>query len=372
MNIWGEALRLSIFGESHGAAIGIVIDGLPGGIPLDMDQIRAEMQRRAPGRDALSTPRKEADQVEIVSGFFEGRTTGTPLTGLIYNTNTRSKDYQKDVIRPGHADYTGFVRYGAAHDYRGGGHFSGRITAPLVFAGAVAKQLLKRRGVTVGAHISRLGSIADKPFDPVSLTGAQAAAAGQKPFPVLDDAAGAAMQKAILDARGRQDSVGGVVECAVCGMPAGAGAPFFGSVESRLSSLLFSIPAVKGVAFGLGFGFADVTGKEANDEFYVKDGKIYTHTNHNAGVNGGITNGMPLLFTTVIKPTPSIAQPQRTVDLSKMENVVHTVHGRHDPCIVQRAVVVVEAAAALTMLDLLMDDKVQNKGEKAEGERDRL
>ena len=353
MNTWGEKIKLSIFGESHGQVIGVVIDGLPGGFELDLEEIGREMQRRAPGRDSLSTPRSEADQVEIVSGFFEGRTTGTPLTGLIYNGNTRSKDYKKDLIRPGHADYTGFMRYGESHDYRGGGHFSGRITAPLVFAGAVAKQLLKARGITVGAHIQKIGTIEDLSLNLTELSPDWLRSVSEKRFPVIDDAMGEQMQAYILEMRNHLDSVGGIVECAILGLPVGIGAPFFGSVESRLAGILFSVPAVKGVEFGAGFRFAEMTGKTANDEFYAEDGQVRTYTNNNAGINGGITNGMPVVFRTVIKPTPSIAQKQRTVDLSKMENAEIEVHGRHDPCIVHRAVPVIEAAAALTAYDLL-------------------
>ena len=354
MNTWGRKIGLSIFGESHGNGIGIVIDGIPSGTALDLEFIRSEMQRRAPGRDDLSTPRSEADEVEILSGFFDGVTTGTPLCGIIRNTNTKSKDYNKSLIRPGHADYTGLLKYGESHDYRGGGHFSGRITAPLVFAGAVAKQVLSENGIAVGSHIQRIGNVSDKAFDPVHITGEDLSKIRKKAFPVVDDEAGKRMRNEILAHRSRKDSVGGIVECAAVGVPAGVGEPFFGSLESVLSSMMFSIPAVKGVEFGAGFGFADMSGKEANDEFYVQDGKVRTYTNNNAGINGGITNGMPVLCSVVIKPTPSIASPQRTVDISGMEETDIEIHGRHDPCIVHRAAVVVESAMALSIMDLLI------------------
>lgn len=356
MNTWGEKINVSIFGESHGEAVGVVLDGIPSGVALDLAEIRREMKRRAPGRNSISTPRAEADEVHILSGFFDGKTTGTPLAGIIHNTNTISKHYQKELLRPGHADYTGFMRYGLSHDYRGGGHFSGRLTAPLVFAGAVAKQVLAARGVTVGAHILRIGEFWDQAFDPVDIAADQLRALWQKDFPVLERTAGEKMQKEILKQRDQLNSIGGIIECAVIGMPAGLGAPFFGSVESRLSSMIFSVPAVKGIEFGDGFGFADLTGKEANDEFYVEDGRIKTYTNHNAGINGGITNGMPVVFRAVVKPTASIAQKQRTVNIETMENTEIEVHGRHDPCITHRAAVVIEAAAALVMLDLLLDN----------------
>ena len=336
MNVWGENIKISIFGESHGEGIGIVIDGIPSGTALDLSEIDREMDRRAPGRNTVSTSRSEPDKPEILSGFFDGRTTGTPLAAIIRNTNTISKHYDRDRIRPGHADYTGFMRYGESHDYRGGGHFSGRITAPLVFAGAVAKQVLKGYGVTVGSHILRIADVYDDRFDPVNITEEELKAVSAKRFPVIDREKGRLMEEAIINARNDLNSVGGWVECAVIGLPAGKGAPFFGSVESRISSMMFSVPGVKGIEFGAGFGFADMTGKTANDEFYIEDGKIKTYTNNNAGINGGITNGMPVVFDVVMKPTASIAQKQRTVDITKMENTEIEIIGRHDPCIVHR------------------------------------
>ena len=355
MNNWGNNIRLSIFGESHGQGIGIVIDGLPGGIKLDVDRIKREMQRRAPGRSNISTSRSEADKVEIMSGFVNGMTTGTPIAGVIRNTNTISKHYEKDLMRPGHADYTAYVKYGENRDYRGGGHFSARITAPLVFAGAVAKQVLEAEGVYVGAHILKIADVEDDRFDPVKISASELRAVSGLDFPVVDENKGELMKQRILDAKNNLNSVGGITECAVVGMPAGKGEPFFGSVESRVSSMLYSVPAVKAVMFGAGTDFADMTGKAANDEFYIENGTVKTYTNNNGGINGGITNGMPIVFRAVLKPTPSIAQKQRSVNIAKMENAEIEINGRHDPCIVHRGTVVIENAAAVAMLDLLYD-----------------
>lgn len=355
MNIWGSNIKLSIFGESHGMGIGIVIDGLPGGSRIDEEKINREMERRAPGRNSLSTSRREPDKVEILSGIVDGVTCGTPICGIIKNTNTISKHYEKDLIRPGHADYTGFMRYGMSHDYRGGGHFSGRITAPLVFAGAIAKQLLCQKGVTVGSHILKIGSVSDEKFDSVSVSEEVLNSLSKMDFPVLNKDKAEKMQNEILNAKNDENSVGGIVEVAAVGMPCGKGAPYFGSCESRISSMMFSVPAVKGIEFGAGFGFSDMTGYEANDEFYVENGVIKTYTNNNAGINGGITNGMPIVFDICLKPTPSISKPQRTVDIKKMENTEIKVHGRHDPCIVHRGAVVAENAAALALLDIIFD-----------------
>ena len=347
-------MRYTIFGESHGPAIGVVLEGLPSGLLLDMEAVAREMDRRAPGKNLMSTSRKEADQVQILSGLFEGRTCGTPLCAVIANTDTRSKDYQNDMPRPGHADYTGFVRYEGCNDYRGGGHFSGRLTAPLVFAGAVAKQILRQHGVTVGAHIASIYGIEDTPFDAVGETPERLKAIAEKPFPTISDEAGERMRRAIFDAREQLDSVGGSIECCVLGMPAGLGSPDFGcNVEGIVSQYLFAVPAVKAVAFGAGFGFAAMRGSQANDPMTVENGTVQTTTNHTGGVNGGITNGMPIVFTAAMRPTPSISQPQQTVSLSTMENATLTVRGRHDPCIVHRAVPVLEAACALAMCEIL-------------------
>lgn len=349
-------MRYHIFGESHGPAIGVVLEGVPAGVPLDWDMISREMARRAPGNSPLSTARKEADKPEILSGVFEGRTTGTPLCAIIHNGDQHSKDYAKTrfLARPSHGDYTGSIRYQGCNDYRGGGHFSGRLTAPLVFAGAVAKQLLAERGITIGAHISQIGSVKDAPFEAIPLTPALCQALAEKPFPTVEDQAGTAMQDVILQAKEDLDSIGGAIQCAVLGLPAGVGAPDFGcNVEGVLAQHLFAIPAIKGVSFGAGFGFAAMRGSAANDPFYVEDGQIKTRTNHSGGINGGISNGMPVLFQVAMRPTPSIGQEQDTVDLSTMEHAKLTIQGRHDPCIVHRAVPVVEGAAALAICELL-------------------
>jgi chorismate synthase len=353
--VWGNKIKYSIFGESHGKGIGINIDGLPAGIKLDLDAINVEMKRRAPGQDEISTARKEKDEFQIISGYFNERTTGTPLCAIIWNEDMHSKDYAelKTVIRPGHADYTGSVKYSGFNDFRGGGHFSGRLTAPLVFAGAIAKQILKEKGIEIGGHIYQIAGIYDTPFDKVSINSELLKITVQRKFSVVDENKGAEMITAISNAKQEQNSVGGVIECAILNLPEGLGSPFFDSVESLLAHLLFSIPGVKGVEFGTGFEMSQMLGSKANDEFYIEEDKVKTFTNHNGGILGGITNGMPLVFKVAFKPTASIGKPQKTVDISKRENTVVSVKGRHDPCIVQRALPVVEAAAAMVILDLL-------------------
>ena len=349
-------MNYTIFGESHGPAIGVVLEDVPSGVPMDMDFIAAELRRRATGNSPLSTPRKEADQVEVLSGVFEGKTTGTPLCMMIRNGDQHSKDYAaiRYLARPGHADLTGFVRYGGYNDYRGGGHFSGRLTAPLVAAGAVAKLILRKEGVQAAAHIAAVGSVWDTPIDPVHPDMAALTACGQKPFPVLSDTKGEQMQTLILKAKSQLDSIGGVIECAVTGLPMGLGAPDFDrNAETEFARQLFAIPAIKGLEFGDGFGLAALRGSQANDPWTMEDGVPVTTSNHNGGILGGITTGMPLLFRVAVKPTPSIAQPQHTIDMSAQRDAEITVQGRHDPCIVHRAVPVVEAAAALASLRLL-------------------
>ena len=319
-----------IFGESHGPAIGVVLEHVPPGIAVDMDFIRAEMARRAPGKSPMSTARREADEPRILSGVFEGKTTGTPLCAVIENTDTRSRDYAKlkDLPRPGHADYAGRVRYEGCNDHRGGGHFSGRLTAPLVFAGAMAKLILREKGVTVSAVISNVGGT-------------------ENPTPEQ-------VEEIVLAAKGDLDSVGGAIRCTVEGLPAGLGAPDYGrNVEGIFAQQLYAVPAVKAVAFGAGFGFAAMRGSQANDPFYMDGDTVRTRTNHTGGVNGGITNGMPVVFEAAIRPTPSIAQEQDTVDLSTGTDAKLVIEGRHDPCIVHRAVPVIEAAAALAACELL-------------------
>ena len=354
--MWGNRLKVSIFGESHGAGIGITIDGLPSGVEIDMDEILKEMARRAPGKSKLSTARKEGDKPEILSGFFEGKTTGTPLCAVIRNSDQHSKDYGKlkDLMRPGHADYPGFIRYNGFNDYRGGGHFSGRITAPLVFAGAVCKQVLKSKGITIGAHVKSIGNIYDKGFAEVDITEELLETLKANELPLLCPEKEESMRNTILEARSDQDSVGGTIECTVIGINAGVGNPFFDSVESTLAHLMFSVPAVKGIEFGKGFEMSELRGSECNDEYYYEDGKVKTYTNNNGGITGGITNGMPILFKVGIKPTPSISKKQRTIDISEKKDAELVIEGRHDPCIVQRAVPVIEAVAAIGILDLVL------------------
>ena len=346
-------MKYTIFGESHGPAIGVTLTGVPAGLELDWESVRFEMARRAPGKNDVSTARKEADEVKVLSGLFEGKTTGAPLCAVIENTDTRSADYEKTkhLARPGHADYAAHVRYGGYNDYRGGGHFSGRLTAPLVFAGAVAKQILAEKGVYVGAHISSVYGISDASMeDWFSLKEVAA-----KEFPVLDDEKGAEMREAILEAKEDLDSVGGSIECAVFGLPAGLGDPDFGlNAEGIFSQYLFAVPAVKAVAFGAGVAFALMRGSEANDPLYVDDdGSVRGEQNCAGGINGGITNGMPITFEVTMRPTPSIGRTQFTVDMEQMENAELELTGRHDPCVVPRAVPVIEAAAALAACELM-------------------
>lgn len=353
---FGEKIKMTIFGESHGLAIGCVIDGLPPGTAIDLEAVKAEMQRRAPGKSKLATARQEKDAFIIQSGFFEGKTTGTPMCVLVPNGDQHSGDYSKlqNVMRPGHADYSGRVKYKGFNDYRGGGHFSGRLTAPLVFVGAVAKQILAQHGIYVGAHIASIAEVQDKMFNPLGESKEVLAVLAQKGFPVLDEAKGSEMQRQILAAKQSCDSVGGVIECMAINVPAGVGEPFFDSLESRLAHALFSVPAVKGVEFGKGFALAHLPGSEANDQLYFDGGVVKAYTNNNGGITGGITNGMPVCFKAVLKPTPSIARVQKTVDLAACENTELVITGRHDPCVVQRAVPVIEAVAAWVILDMLL------------------
>ena len=357
--IYGMNIKMAIYGESHGASIGLVIDGVPPGLQLDLAQIEKEMARRAPGKNQLSTQRKESDSFAIQSGFFEGYTTGTPLCVVIKNSDQHSKDYSilKDKMRPGHADYAGFVRYQGFNDYRGGGHFSGRLTAPLVFIGTVAKQALAQAGILVGAHILQIADIKEENFNPLGIEDKKIAELAGKDFAVMDDVIGEKMQAKILEAKAELNSVGGVIEAMVTNVPAGLGAPYFDSVESRLSHALFSVPAVKGVEFGDGFGISGMTGADANDQLHYEEGKVVAETNHNGGITGGITNGMPVIFRVAIKPTPSISREQKTISLQEKCDTTLTIVGRHDPCIVQRAVPVIEAVTAWTMWDLLLEAK---------------
>lgn len=354
---WGQQLKITLFGESHGPAIGVVLDGLPAGEPLDLEALQAFMERRAPGRTPWSTPRKEGDRLSILSGVYRGRTAGTPLCMIIENTDARPRDYGQvhKVPRPSHADYTGRIRYRGAADPRGGGHFSGRLTAPLCAAGAVCKQILARKGIEIFTRIAELGGICDVPTDTANPDLAKLRTLADKEFAVLDDGKGREMVELVEKARSQGDSLGGIVQCFAVGIPAGIGDPVFGGVESRLASLLFAIPAVKGVSFGDGFAACRRKGSENNDPFCLTAEKeVRTLTNHEGGINGGITNGMPLVFQVGIKPTPSIALPQRSVNLETISEETLVIEGRHDPSIVPRAAVAVEASAAVTITDLML------------------
>ena len=354
--MWGNKLKVSIFGESHGVGIGITIDGLPSGFEINMNEILKEMARRAPGKSKLSTARRETDSPEILSGYFEGKTTGTPLCAIIRNGDQHSKDYGKlkDLMRPGHADYPGNIRYNGFNDYRGGGHFSGRITAPLVFAGAICKQILESHGIFIGSHVKSIGEVEDKSFSEVELTKELLNNLKTKELPLLFSDKEALMRETVLKAKTDLDSVGGTIECTVLGMNPGIGNPFFDSVESTLAHLMFSVPAVKGIEFGKGFEMTKLRGSDCNDEYYYDGDKVKTYTNNNGGITGGITNGMPILFKVGIKPTASIAKKQRTINIDEKKDAELEIHGRHDPCIVQRAVPVIEAATAIVILDLIL------------------
>lgn len=355
-SVYGNLLKISIFGESHGTGIGVVIDGFPAGIPFDADFVLEEMKRRAPSSLPGSTTRREPDLPRILSGIKDDITTGAPICAVIENTDTRSKDYSSlaDKPRPGHADYTGGLRYNGHQDPRGGGHFSGRLTAPLTFAGALCKLALIRHGIAIGAHILQVGSLRDDPFcmEPSS---ADLAKLRKKQFPVINETTGTQMLELIDAVRMAQDSIGGVVECIATGLPAGVGSPIFDTVESRLSSILFAIPAVRGVEFGAGFKAAELRGSTGNDPFVYENGVVKTRTNHHGGVLGGITTGMPIILRCAFKPTPSISQQQDTVNLKTEKNDTIEIQGRHDPCIVCRAVPVVESAVAVALLDQLLE-----------------
>ena len=351
---YGEQLKLSIFGQSHGPAIGMVLDGIPAGLPVDEQKLRAFLSRRAPGQGDHTTPRKEADIPQFLGGIVNGYTCGAPIAATIANTNTRSGDYSelKDCPRPGHADYTAQVKYGGFQDAAGGGHFSGRLTAPLCIAGGLCKQWLENMGIRIGAHIVAIGGVVDEPVyidwanPDLDLIG--------KDFPVLNPDSGSKMMEAIAAAKADGDSVGGLIECIATGLPVGLGEPMFGGMESKIAQIAYGIPAIKGLNFGTGFAGAYMRGSENNDEYYIEDGKVFTRRNYAGGILGGITNGMPLVFEVAVKPTPSIAMVQKTVSLSKMEETDLAIKGRHDPCIVPRAVPVVEAAAAIAIYDAIL------------------
>ena len=347
---FGESLKLSIFGQSHGTAIGMTLDGIPAGLSVDEAQLQQFLNCRAPGQNDWSTPRKEEDKPEFLSGLLDGHTCGAPIAAMIRNTNTRSGDYAnlKDAPRPGHADYTAQIKYGGYQDAAGGGHFSGRLTAPLCIAGGLCKQWLEAMGIQVGAHLQAVAGIEDRAFNPL----APEIDAISSDFPVLNPDAGSQMRQAVAEARKDGDSVGGIIECAITGLPVGLGEPMFGGMESRIAQIVYGIPAVKALEFGAGFGCASMRGSVNNDNFAVTDGRITTLTNHAGGILGGITSGMPLIFRVAIKPTPSIAQQQQTVSQGCPQPLI--IKGRHDPCIAPRAVPVVEAAASIAIFDAIL------------------
>lgn len=364
-NNFGTNISMTIFGESHGPCIGITLDGLPAGFKINLERIKEDMEKRK-AKGSISTQRHEDDEVEIVSGFFNGYTTGTALTILIQNKKTQSKDYSgiQYRLRPGHADFSAYEKYHGFQDYRGGGHFSGRLTAPIVAAGSICRQILETKNILIGSHIEQLYALHDAPFsNNIDELKKQIQTLNKKEFASLDEQVAQNMEQAILEAKNEQDSIGGILESAIINLPAGMGEPFFDSIESILAHLLFSIPAVKGVSFGAGFQMASKKGSEANDAFIMND-TIQTKTNNNGGINGGISNGMPIIIHTCIKPTPSIYKTQKTVDYKTKESQTLNIKGRHDPCILHRARIVVDSMIAFGILDLLMSSNANNILEK--------
>ena len=359
-SIWGNSIKLSVFGESHSGGIGGVIDNLPPGIKVDMEEIAFELKRRQTGSSQLATARKEPDIPVILSGVVDGKTTGTPLAFVIYNSDQHSKDYDnlKTTARPSHADYTGFLRYKGFNDHRGGGHFSGRLTAPIVFAGAIAKSALKEKGIYTVSRIKSVMDIEDAPMDLSDMTMEKAHEMKKQIIPTVDLLAAKKMEERILALKSEGDSTGGVIECAIMNMEKGLGNPIFDAFESRLASLIFSVPAVKGLEFGMGFDVTKLSGSEANDSLYTDGENIYTKTNHDGGINGGITNGMPIVFRTAIKPTASISTEQESVNFINKTNEKLVIKGRHDACICVRAVSVIDACAALCAFDYLAEAKM--------------
>jgi len=353
MSTYGSVIHINLFGESHGEAIGIVINNLPAGLVLDQNRIEAALLKRRP-KSNLSTSRREQDEYKIISGYFNGKTTGTPLTIIIPNQDTRSKDYTPELLRPSHADYTSIIKYSNNNDYRGGGHFSGRITTPLVILGAICETILEEKGIIVSSHIASIKDIIDTSFQSEHYTEEYLKTLNLSDFPVIDEAISSKYKEQILDAKHNLDSVGGIIETVVLGVPAGYGYPFFDSVESVLSHLLFSIPAVKGVEFGKGFDITSMFGSEANDQFVMENGQIKTSTNNSGGIQGEKTNGMPLTFKVAIKPTASIGKPQKTVDINTLQETILELKGRHDPAIVHRVVHVINAITNYAILDLIL------------------
>lgn len=355
MSMYGDKIKLTIFGESHGNGIGAVLDGVEAGHKIDMDKVLVQMARRAPGKDKTATPRVEKDFPNIKSGMLKDTTTGAPICCVIENTNTKSGDYSNllNAPRPGHSDYTAFVKYSGNNDIRGGGHFSGRLTAPIVFAGSVLRQILEEKGIKIAAHINSIYNVYDKPFDTVNADSKLMEKLSTSTFPLIDPTVEEKMREEVEKARMNLDSVGGTIECIVTGLPAGLGGPLFEGIEGEISKAMFGIPAVKGIEFGCGFACSEMYGSQNNDSFAYEDGKVVTTTNNCGGILGGISNGMPLVFRVAIKPTPSISQKQNTVNLQTGENDTLEIHGRHDPCIVPRAVSVVEAMTAVVIANLL-------------------
>ena len=359
-SVFGNVLHVSIFGQSHSPAIGCSLDGIPAGIPVDTDALQEFLDRRAPGRDKTATARREADTAHLIAGVIDGHTTGAPIAGIIENTNTRSKDYSglRRTPRPGHADYAARIKYGNFHDVAGGGHFSGRLTAPLCIAGGIAIQALETQGVKVMAHIAQVGGTSDLPMDDMTYREADRKAILENSLPCIDAAAADRMREEIMDARDSLDSVGGIVECGIYGLPAGVGDPMFDGLENRIAQIAFGIPAVKGIEFGMGFAVAAMRGSENNDAFRIdpETEKPTVASNNAGGILGGISTGAPVMWRMAVKPTPSIAREQESVDMDENKNTKLEIHGRHDPCIVPRAVPVAEAAAALAVLDAMLED----------------
>ena len=358
MSLFGNKLKINIFGESHGKAIGVCIDGFPAGFHIDMEKLNSFMKRRMPGQNNLSTPRKESDSVEFLSGVVNNITCGSTICAVIKNTDQHSQDYNNllDIPRPSHSDYPAYIKFGGNNDIRGGGNFSGRLTAPLCIAGGLCMQYLNKKNIYIGAHISSVHGTYDDMFDKVKVS--EKDFVGTKNFPVINDEKGEIMIKEILNAKSDGDSVGGTIECAIIGMPTGYGNSLFDGVDGMLAAALFGIPAVKGVEFGSGFNGTELYGSENNDEFYFDDDIVKTKTNNHGGILGGITSSMPIIFNVAIKPTPSIAKEQNSISISKKENVKFKVTGRHDPCIVQRAVPCIEAASAICMTDIILRGEI--------------
>ena len=350
----GTKIKVSIFGESHGTAIGAVMDNLPAGEKIDLEELQTFLKRRQGGNNKYSTPRKEADVAEIISGIKDGYTTGAPLCVLIKNENIRSHDYQTDIPRPGHADFTAYVKHGGFCDLRGGGHFSGRLTAPICAAGGILMQILKRRGINIVAHLSQIGEIYDDKLNSLSLDEEQMQTIKSGKFPTLSSIVGEKMQDYIVAAKEEGNSVGGCVSCGIYGLAPGIGSPMFDGIENKIANAVFGIGGVKGIEFGTGFEAAKIKGLENNDEFYMDVDCVKTKTNHHGGILGGITTGMPVIFNVAFKPTPSILLEQQSISFSKKENVVLSTKGRHDPCIAVRAVPCMEAITAVAISDFLL------------------